>query len=568
MAGVGAAFVVALLREGWEGPVLAAGVPWPEALAWLGPSFFRSDALGAGLGLWCLLMGGLCVVKQASDGESPPRLTISLLLIATLYALTHTTNLIALAAEIVTLAGLVYAYVATSAVLPAPREDGWQLLALGLGAAMLLGAVTLIGRASGGEYDLAAMPLPALSVWPLLLLAGFALLWAGCVPFIGWSAGSGSGAGMTLVQALALGVPVAALLLRLQGLISAQSVAPAVPTGWEALTGTLGWAGAITALSGAAASLLYTGTSRFFAAVTACWLGLMLWALGLDTPLGRYSAIALLLVWGAARVAWEMAGAAIAMPNWGMLPRAGAALALCALPLSVGFVGIWLLGGALTEWGRPALALLPVVAAVLAACGMLLHFALSTGERPHTGRREQYAGWAAVGLAVALVVGGVLPGLWLPLAGSIASVAGGSASVTVSPLSISLSTGAELPILFLAFGALVLAGFGWLAVRIARRGTHAGSALLPAALEHLNESANQGVAARGGVAALASLLRNPPAPILWLSLGWIEDIMLIGGRALSALLTRAGTLLGRLEGRYYLPLALILMLVFLLAVTR
>jgi hypothetical protein len=238
-------------------------------------------------------------------------------------------------------------------------------------------------------------------------------------------------------------------------------------------------------------------------------------------------------------------------------------------------VGIWLLGGALLERGGAALTLVLAGIVVIAAGGMLLHFILSlqipaTGSRRLEGKPEvQYTGWAAVALAAALAVGGVLPGLWLPLSGNISSVVGGSTGVSASPSGISLTGGSGLPILFLAFGAAVLVVLCWVIVGLARRGTRVGGALLPAALEHLDgNSEDSGNQAQQGAGIVAPLLRNPSIPLRLLSLGWLQDALLPVGRGLSTLLTRAGAVLGRLEGRYYLPIALILTLVLLLAVTR
>jgi len=59
-----------------------------------------------------------------------------------------------------------------------------------------------------------------------------------------------------------------------------------------------------------------------------------------------------------------------------------------------------------------------------------------------------------------------------------------------------------------------------------------------------------------------------PAPVWWLSLVWVETGAARLGARLARLGSRAGLGLGRLEGRYYLPLALIVALIALLAVTR
>ena len=62
--------------------------------------------------------------------------------------------------------------------------------------------------------------------------------------------------------------------------------------------------------------------------------------------------------------------------------------------------------------------------------------------------------------------------------------------------------------------------------------------------------------------------KNAPTPIWWLSLTWVEDGLWGFGGMLARLGARAGLGLGRLEGKYQLPLALVLIMVALLAVIR
>src|SRR3712207_5989381 len=64
MSGTGAslAVLVSLQRLDLEG----AAVPWPGWLRWLGEPIYRTDALGAGIGAWCLLVGLLCLLKVGS----------------------------------------------------------------------------------------------------------------------------------------------------------------------------------------------------------------------------------------------------------------------------------------------------------------------------------------------------------------------------------------------------------------------------------------------------------------------------------------------------------------------
>ena len=54
-----------------------------------------------------------------------------------------------------------------------------------LASIFLLASVLLIGRATGGDYDLERLPVPALAEWPLALLLVAVGLWMGFAPFTG-----------------------------------------------------------------------------------------------------------------------------------------------------------------------------------------------------------------------------------------------------------------------------------------------------------------------------------------------------------------------------------------------
>jgi hypothetical protein len=64
------------------------------------------------------------------------------------------------------------------------------------------------------------------------------------------------------------------------------------------------------------------------------------------------------------------------------------------------------------------------------------------------------------------------------------------------------------------------------------------------------------------------LLSNPPPAVWWLSLAWLEGGIYGTGALLARLGERLGGLMRRLEGRYVVPLALVLTLLAVLAVTR
>ena len=160
------------------------------------------------------------------------------------------------------------------------------------------------------------------------------IAWLGLLPLTGWSGEIKVSGYAALVQALVLGVPVVTLLLRLEALLSAQALAGTIPEGWRTFTVALSWLGALTALVSAAGMLVWAGTGRWTSLLTAHTLGLALCGLGLDTPQGRFAAIAIVLAYSAGRVTFELSTADERKPRQGV-----AALSLAAVPLTAGFVG-------------------------------------------------------------------------------------------------------------------------------------------------------------------------------------------------------------------------------------
>jgi hypothetical protein len=569
--GIAFALAITLWREGIEGGRVAGrAIAWPQALSWLGEPIFRTDALSAGLGAWCLALGGLCLLKMAADGEAPWRMALCTLTLGTLYSLVHTDNLLAFAGQTLGLTMLVWAYRAWDG--NAEREvgaaaHGKQLFALGLGAILLLGAVLLMGRTTGGEYSLVRMSLSAITVWPLVLLTGFVIAWLGLLPFTGLSAEGSGSAHAALVQSLVIGIPALTILLRLETLLSAQALVGTLPGGWEAFTMALSWLGGLTSLVAAAGMLVWAGshTARWTALLTADALGLALWGIGLDTPPGRYAAMAILLAYAAGRVTYALAHDA--EPG---VQRGIAAASLGAFPLTAGFVGIWLLGVALSELGRPTLVLSLAGIVILAACGIVLHVTLTTPTEDKPGRWSKYVGWVGVAAAVALVLGGALPGLWLPLVRSMASIAGGSPGVNTEWLGLRAGDGVSADLLLLLLGAAAILALGWLIATLTRSSAKSSGTLLPTALERLEQAwPNEAVAPdTAGITPLKPLLTNPPAAVWWLSLAWLDTTIAGISSMLGRLGARSGRLLSRTEGRFFLPLALILALLLVLAITR
>jgi hypothetical protein len=583
---LGTSLVLEGFREGAGRAVVGA-----EIAGWLGAPIYRSDALAAELGAWVLVIGLLGLLRIGSGAgkqNAPLKIATGVGLVTVLYSLAFTVDLRAFAGEALLLVLLVWAF-------SSAEKAGWlarQRVALGVGSLLLLGAVLLVGRTTGGEYNLDELSLAALTLWPLVLIVGWALLWLGLAPFTGWSALMGEADG-ALVHALALGAPPLALVLRLQALITEGALTGSTPAEWATAMGGLATLGGITALAGGAGALTWAGTPRWRSALTAHWLGMVAWALGLDSPAGRWAALTLFAAYGLGGLALELAkrmpGKAEAY-GYTWLARTVAGLSLAGAPLTAGFVGLWLLSVGLLETRNPALAIMLLGAAVLSACGTTLHLA-----QPATQAREvvasaraapansryglvlELAGWAVAGT---IFLGGILPGLWLPYVEAVAGVAGAGQALGL-PWPGVVKDGVVLPLTMLGVGVLVLGMISlvvraWATSRVSEAG-----ALLPTALERLQDrpmgkhkggsgTRQEGVGLdREGDREPEQVFRPaPPAFAWWLSLAWLEGGIFEAGTRLVRLGSAAGRLMERLEGRYFLPLAVLLALLMLLGITR
>jgi len=560
------ALAVSLVLQGLSGS--GERVEWPLMLSELSSSEvspFRSDALSAGMGAWCLLLGAFCLLKTGSGGNIPLQLTTAMITLAVLYGLVHTANLLVFAVLVFLLVLLAWGFYLVSGEQDA-RTDR-STLALGLGALFLLSSALLIGRTTGGEYDLNAISISTLTVWPLVLLTAFAVAWLGMIPLTGWSALVPSGGYGTGLHSLLLGVPVLTLILRLQSLVTVQAVGATVPASWEAFMLALGWLGGVTGVIAAAGMVVWAGKSRWPALQATFWLGLILWALGFDTPLARYAALVMLFAYGAGRVALELLPRADSSRVVRFL-RIFANASLAGMPLTPGFLGVWLLGQSIIEDARPSLALLLVGAVLLAACGTALQNYKEAGSSDELFIEQEQTlpsiRWAGILFGSGLFLVTLLIPFWSPYVEGAAAVAGGTPRLNSFWVGLSLD-GGVLPIALLAVGAILLVGLGRLIAGTASSGGGISGSLLPTALDRLGRVA---ATKKQGSADMSALLENSPAPVWWLSLAWLDRGVYGFGSLLRRLTSRFGGLLGRLEGRYYLPLALILALAALLAVTR
>ncbi|HUP28284.1 MAG TPA: hypothetical protein VM409_07605 [Chloroflexia bacterium] len=553
--------MLAIISEGGAGGNGVVPV-WPQVLRWLGPTPFTSDALSWGLGAWVLLLGGLCLLKMALAGHDGTRAAIATFLLGATYALVHLTDLLVFAGVVLFVALMIWVYFLLSGEHDALTAR--SSFSLGLGAALLFAATLLVGRTTGGSYSLDGLSLSALTVWPLSLLALYAVAWLGMSPLIGWSAHLPTGALSTMLLSVVLPAPVVALILRLQALITDQAVGGTVPEQWPGFTNALAWAGAATALVASAGTVVWVGRSRWPALQAAFWLGMGLWALGLDTPSGRVASLLIIMSYGASRTALELLPSSTGT-LWVRSARGLAHASLSALPPLSGFLGVWVLGGALASSGRPSLVMLLAACVVLAACGTALDAATHPTPSATALPAARYLEWVGGGLVVLLVVAGPLAPLWFPLVDRMASIAGGTSSLTLGWSGLSAG-GYSLPLGFLLMGILVLAALGRLIVSAGRSGVRPVGALLPTALDRLSRTGSG--ERMGGGSASPDLIGDSPAPVWWVSLSWMDRGVWGFGAVLGRLGVRFGNLLSRLEGRFYLTLALVLTLVALLVVTR
>ncbi|MEP6774622.1 MAG: hypothetical protein ABJA50_03420 [Chloroflexota bacterium] len=577
VVGVAAALGLSLVLEGM-GSVAGKAVVGAEITSWLRTPIYRSDALSSGVGAWCLALGIVALIKIGvrPKEHTPGLLAMSTGAIATLYSLAATMDLRAFAAQVLLLALFVWGLYGWDDTTRS-GDNFLSRVSLGAGALLLLAAILLMGRTTGGEYNLSALSLSALTIWPLALIVGFAFCWLGLSPFTGWSAvrsAQTNQTAATLAHVLALGVPPVLLILRLQALVTQGALTGSTPAEWAGAMSALVVLGGLTTVAGGASVLLWAGTARWPAALTAFYMGLITWALGMDNPAGRWAALVLLASYGVARMALQLAGRDD--DELSSLARAVAGLALAGAPLTTGFLGLWILSGALVEARSPQLAIILLGGALMAACGTALHVASTAKRHPvldRPGKRYKVlTSLIAILLAVVSIAGGVLPGLWLPQVETMADIAGRGRRLDAPWTGLTFASD-NLPIALPAVGALVLVLVGLLLRMWARSRVVESGVLLPTALARMQSSTPGGVAppkvdTTPGVQAANPFVAPPPASIWWVSLIWLERGIYGAGASTARAGMRIGSLLGRLEGRYFLPLALLLTLLILLAITR
>ena len=538
---IGAGAALALAPEGYTRPIIYWGAVEPfvvrfdrrlDDLAWGGALI-----LLAGLALW-LIIGGLAA--GPGRGRVHPAWGVAAALAAGLALLN-----VVLAADAV--------FLALGWLAAAPAVYAVNLLALadeeadagatgrllpGLGATLAAGTGVLLAalaaaRVGAGGYALAALPWPALSDGPALVLVGALLVQFGQLPLLGASLH-----GAAISRGVLVPLPALYLALRLWGEgIGGPGSLGAWTTAWAVLAvgGALGGLAALAAWGA-------LPPDRRLALVSAAHWGLVVWGLGLATPLSRAAALVLAL--------------ATALGHLGLDPRLGrwrgvALASLGGVPLLAGFGGVWLLGATLPPGLR-----LVALGAVLGSTAALVPDFAAAPRRPAPA--QAVGGLIAAGLLLAGVLPGwtLLPGVaaWvgaLPpgalavpdwgLAGLGPPGAGAwPAAALAALLGLALAGG-----LYLAWRRRKMAGPlpGW-AWRIG------GEALVPVAQAFQLDRPPLPSAVPGA----------PPAPPPSL------------GAQLTTALARGLALLGQAlvaaEGRYYLLFTVLMLLLALLALTR
>jgi hypothetical protein len=409
----------------------------------------------------------------------------------------------------------------------------------GLGAMLAAGTGVLLAalaaaRVGAGGYDLAALPWPALGDGPALVLVGVLLVQLGQLPLLGASLH-----GAAISRGVLVPLPALYLALRLWdiGIRTPGSLVPAWATAWAVL--------AVGGALGGGAALLAWGAQppdRRLALASAAHWGLVVWGLGLATPLSRTAAITLAL--------------ATALGHLGLDSRLGrwrlAALAsLGGVPLLAGFGGVWLLGQALP----PGLRLVALGVVLGGTAALLPGFAAAP-------RRPALAGIVGGVIATGLLAAGVLPG-WTLLPGAVALVGALPPGVLAVP-DWGLAglggpgMGAWPAAALAALLGLALAAGLYLAWR--RRGAPPP---LPGWAWRIDDDALVPV-------AQALLIDRPPLPSAVPGDAPAPPPTL--GAQLTTALARGLSLLGQAlvaaEGRYYLLFTVLMLLLALLALTR
>ncbi len=502
-----------------------------------------SDSLSQPFALVTLVLGGLALLGSIGGAHGNGFYPFALLLIAALLG-------IYLAADLL-LAVLAWSVAASAGWLltvnsGARSEAQGRAVGATMAGLLLLGGVAYLGRLNGGQLDYAALvPATVIATAPLALLLAGILLGAAQYPLL-WVASDEARphwANRALVYGLGLGLPEVYLVLRVQQLAAAGNFS--LPDWWFT---SLAIVGGLTALLGAAFAL-HVRAGDAFTALAVSGSGLVFWAISLHSPTANAAALLLAIGLASARVTL-----AIGLASTQRLTAIVGGLTLALLPPFGGFIGLWLLFNvALQQGNRLGLFLIGgVVLLTLPAAAALIAGSRGVADPPEEAQPSRRLPAIAPLLALLGLAGFSLAlGLASPLLDWLAPP-------TLAPL-ITLSAQSQAGL------SITVTGGQWLALPAAL--ALALGLLLWLGLIFRARATTTPAPEAGGMAApdvLASLdlyLR----PLHWLQPStWAGWLALAGGYAEGGMahLDRV------LEGRYYLLVTALLLLVALLVISR
>lgn len=326
--GVGLAALAFVAAQSGEG-----GLHWLTVNSGEASLGLAQDGLSGPFVLITLLLGGLALLGSSGADSGAGFYSFALVLLAGLLGLYLASGFF--------LAVIGWSVTATAAWLliadVGSRAEA-QVRAIGatLAGVLLFGGIAYLARLNGGRLDYnAIVPATITAAAPLALLLAAILVGAAQYPLM-WAVGSSGGprwASRGLVFALALGLPELYLALRV--MLIAASGNLALPDWWFL---SLAIVGGLAAVFGGLAALRSSTASDTFSALAISGSGLIFWAISLNQPTALAAALLIAVGLAAGRIALAT-GLATRQPLTAIL----GVLTIALLPPFGGFIGLWLL---------------------------------------------------------------------------------------------------------------------------------------------------------------------------------------------------------------------------------
>lgn len=439
-----------------------------------------------------------------------------------------------------------------------------------------LAAFLLLGATNGGVFVYTGLSASTLTMWPFLLLLAGVVVRSAQFPFHSWVTSSAEAPlpASAIFYAGPILLPGAYLLFRTYGL-----VVGAAPLPWHKVLLVIG---AASLIAGAVEALRERNLSRMLAFVGASQMGYVFMGIGIGTPVALagalFQVINLSLLLGSLALvvdALHRRAGTLDVADLGGLGRAMpwhasffflAAGALGGLPLLSGFVSQWLIYTGAVESGQPLFAVVGVVGSLISlVCLIKVASGLFLGRErglPNPRGGDDRGELAILGLLTAIaVVIGLLPQIPIhylirPAVRTVVNFP--LASLNTSVLGLASAGTAWLSVLVLALLAVCVV-VGWLIQRRPQPGSSPALAFLGGERwESPTGDENVGMSSADFSVALERMLHNfypvvePDRIFLW-----AESFLTGIGQFLQAIVTI-------IEGRYYVPAAVVLTLIAVL----